>query len=120
VELEPGVHAGDDQLGVVVKRPWRCRDAYNDAAQTVGSSHSRRIAGGGGCPWTCDGGPGYWRDDQPVDTLRGRRDLLLSVIGVRETLAASPLAEMPEPGGREMVAYAGLNPSNHRSGTSID
>jgi transposase len=61
--------------------------------------------------------------DQDV-TLRVRRDLLLSVIGVGETLAASLLAEMPEPGvmrrSGEMVAYAGLNPSHHRSGTSID
>jgi transposase len=34
------------------------------------------------------------------------------------------MAEMPEPGvlrrSGEMVAYAGLNPSHHRSGTSID
>jgi transposase len=56
--------------------------------------------------------------------LRGRRDLLLSVNGVGETLAASLLAEMPEPGvlrrSGELVAYAGLNPSHHRSGTSID
>jgi len=56
--------------------------------------------------------------------LRGRRDLLLSVIGVGETLAALLLTEMPEPGvlrrSAEMVAYAGLNPSHHRSGTSID
>jgi transposase len=56
--------------------------------------------------------------------LRGRRDLLLSVIGVGETLAASLLAEMPEPGvlrrSGEIVAYAGLNPSHHRSGSSID
>jgi hypothetical protein len=48
-------------------------------------------------------------------TLRGRRDLLLSVIEVGETLAASLLAEMPEPRvlrrSAEMVAYAGLNPS---------
>jgi transposase len=61
--------------------------------------------------------------DQDV-TLRSRRDLLLSVIGVGETLAASLLAEMPEPGvlrrSGEVVAYAGLNPSHHRSGTSID
>jgi transposase len=52
------------------------------------------------------------------------RKLLLSVIGVGETLAASLLAEMPEPGvlrrSGEMVAYAGLNPSHHRSGTSIN
>ena len=56
--------------------------------------------------------------------LRARRDLLLSVTGVGETLAASLLAEMPEPGvlrrSGEMVAYAGLNPSHHRSGSSID
>jgi len=56
--------------------------------------------------------------------LRGRRDLLLSVIGVGDTLAALLLAEMPEPGvlrhSAEMIAYAGLNPSHHRSGTSID
>ena len=61
--------------------------------------------------------------DQDVE-LRGRRDLLLSVIGVGETLAALLLTEMPEPGvlrrSGEMVAYAGLNPSHHRSGTSID
>jgi transposase len=61
--------------------------------------------------------------DQDV-TLRCRRDLLLSVIGVGETLAASLLVQMPEPGvlrrSGEMVAYAGLNPSHHRSGTSID
>jgi transposase len=57
-------------------------------------------------------------------TLRGRRDLLLSINGVGGTLAASLLAEMPEPGvlrrSGELVAYAGLNPSHHRSGTSID
>jgi transposase len=56
--------------------------------------------------------------------LRRRCDLLLSVIGVGETLAASLLVEMPEPEvlrrSSEMVAYAGLNPSHHRSGTSID
>src|SRR5271154_1445450 len=56
--------------------------------------------------------------------LRGRPELLLSVMGVGETLAASLMAEMPEPGvlrrSGEMVAYAGLNPSHHRSGSSID
>src|SRR5271155_3167196 len=61
--------------------------------------------------------------DQDAE-LHGRRELLLSVIGVGETLAASLLAEMPEPGvlrrSGEMVAYAGLNPSHHRSGSSID
>ena len=61
--------------------------------------------------------------DQDVE-LRGRRDLLLSVVGVGETLAALLLTEMPEPGvlrrSGEVVAYAGLNPSHHRSGSSID
>jgi transposase len=61
--------------------------------------------------------------DQDAD-LRGRRDLLLSVPGVGESLAALLLAELPEPGvlrrSSEVVAYAGLNPSHHRSGTSID
>jgi transposase len=56
--------------------------------------------------------------------LHGRRDLLLSVNGVGETLAALLLVEMPEPEvlrrSGEMVAYAGLNPSHHRSGSSID
>jgi transposase len=56
--------------------------------------------------------------------LRGRRDLLLSVTGVGETLAGLLLAEMPEPGvlrrSGQMVAYAGLNPSHHQSGSSID
>jgi transposase len=57
-------------------------------------------------------------------TLRGRRDLRLSVNGVGETLAALLLVEMPEPEvlrrSGEMVAYAGLNPSHHRSCSSID
>jgi transposase len=60
------------------------------------------------------------QDDEP----RSRRNLLLSVVGVGETLAASLLVEMPEPRvlrrSGEMVAYAGFNPSHHRSGTSID
>ena len=61
--------------------------------------------------------------DQDVE-LRARRNLLLSVIGVGETLAALLLTEMPEAGvlrrSGELVAYAGLNPSHHRSGSSID
>jgi transposase len=61
--------------------------------------------------------------DQDPD-LHGRRELLLSVIGVGETLAALLLTELPEPGvlrrSGELVAYAGLNPSHHRSGSSID
>jgi transposase len=61
--------------------------------------------------------------DQDAE-LRRRRDLLLSISGVGETLAASLLVEMPEPGvlrrSGELVAYAGLNPSHHRSGSSIN
>jgi hypothetical protein len=38
VELEPGVHAGDDQLGVVVKRPWRCHDAYMPPSRCMTNS----------------------------------------------------------------------------------
>jgi len=61
--------------------------------------------------------------DQDAE-LRRRRSLLLSVAGVGETLASVLIAELPEPGvlrrSSEVVAYAGLNPSYHRSGTSID
>jgi transposase len=61
--------------------------------------------------------------DQDAE-LHARRDLLVSVIGVGDTLAALLMAKMPEPGvlrrSGEIVAYAGLNPSHHRSGTSID
>ena len=56
--------------------------------------------------------------------LRRKRDLLLSISGVGETLAAVVLAELPGPdvlrSGPEVVAYAGLNPRLHQSGTSID
>ena len=56
--------------------------------------------------------------------LRRKRDLLLSISGVGETLAAVVLAELPGPdvlrSGPEVVAYAGLNPRQHQSGTSID
>jgi transposase len=61
--------------------------------------------------------------DQDAE-LCSRRDLLLSVTGVGETLAGVLLAEMPEPGALrrsgQIVAYAGLNPSHYRSGSSID
>jgi transposase len=61
-------------------------------------------------------------DNDPV--LRRKRDLLLSINGVGETLAAVVLAELPGPdvlrSGPEVVAYAGLNPRLHQSGTSID
>jgi transposase len=56
--------------------------------------------------------------------LRGQRDLLLSISGVGETLAGIVLAEMPGPEvlrrGADVTAYAGLNPSHYRSGTSVD
>jgi transposase len=56
--------------------------------------------------------------------LRSKRDLLLSIGGVGETLAAVVLAELPGPdvlrSSTEVVAYAGLNPRQYRSGTSVD
>jgi transposase len=56
--------------------------------------------------------------------LRGQRDLLLSISGVGETLAGVVLAELPGPtvlrSSSEVVAYAGLNPRLHQSGTSIN
>jgi len=56
--------------------------------------------------------------------LRRKRDLLLSISGVGETLASVVLAELPGPdvvrSSAEVVAYAGLNPRRHQSGTSID
>jgi transposase len=56
--------------------------------------------------------------------LRRKRDLLLSISGVGETLAGVVLAELPGPdvlrSSAEVVAYAGLNPRLHQSGTSID
>src|SRR6185436_14173066 len=55
--------------------------------------------------------------------LRRKRDLLLSISGVGETLASAVLAELPGPdvlrSSAEVVAYAGLNPRQHQSGTSI-
>ena len=50
--------------------------------------------------------------------LRSKRDLLLSINGVGETLAGVVLAELPGPdvlqSSAEVVAYAGLNPRQHR------
>jgi transposase len=58
------------------------------------------------------------------DDLRGKRDLLLSIEGVGETLAAIVLAELPGPEviatGAQAVAYAGLNPRRFQSGSSIN
>ena len=56
--------------------------------------------------------------------LRSKRDLLLSISGVGETLAGVVLSELPGPdvlrSSGEVVAYAGLNPRQHQSGTSVD
>ncbi len=61
-------------------------------------------------------------DNDPV--LRRKRDLLMTISGVGETLAGVVLAELPGPNvlrsGAEVVAYAGLSPRLHQSGTSID
>ena len=62
---------------------------------------------------------------QTIDpVLRRKRDLLLTISGVGETLAGVVLAELPGPdvlhSSAEVVAYVGLNPRQHQSGTSID
>lgn len=58
------------------------------------------------------------------DELRGKRDLLLSIDGVGETLAALVLAELPGPDviarSAQAVAYAGLNPRQFQSGSSVN
>ena len=58
------------------------------------------------------------------DDLRSKRDLLVSINGVGPTLAAIILAELPgsdviSSSGRA-VAYAGLNPRQFQSGSSIN
>ena len=56
--------------------------------------------------------------------LCAKRDLLVSISGVGETLAGIVLAELPEPAvlgsSAAAAAYAGLNPQQYRSGTSIN
>jgi len=58
------------------------------------------------------------------DDLRKKRDLLLSIDGVGQTLAALILAELPGPdvirSSTQAVAYAGLNPRQFQSGSSIN
>jgi transposase len=58
------------------------------------------------------------------DDLRGKRDLLLTISGVGETLAAVILAELPGTevitSSAQAVAYAGLNPRRFQSGSSIN
>jgi transposase len=56
--------------------------------------------------------------------LCAKRDLLVSISGVGETLAGIVLAELPGPeilgSSGAVAAYAGLNPRQHQSGTSIN
>ena len=58
------------------------------------------------------------------DDLRGKRELLLSIDGVGDILAAVILTELPGPEAiscaAQAVAYAGLNPCRVQSGTSIN
>jgi transposase len=58
------------------------------------------------------------------DDLSGKRDLLVSIDGVGQSLAALVLAELPGldviASSAEAVAYAGLNPREYRSGSSIN
>src|SRR3954463_15022110 len=61
-------------------------------------------------------------DDDPE--LCAKRDLLVSISGVGETLAGIVLAELPDPevlgSSGAAAAYAGLNPRQHQSGTSLN
>src|SRR4051812_29082418 len=56
--------------------------------------------------------------------LCAKRDLLVSISGVGESLAGIVLAELPGPevlgSSAAVAAYAGLNPRRHQSGTSIN
>jgi transposase len=58
------------------------------------------------------------------DELRAKRDLLLTIDGVGQTLAALVLAELPGleamTRSAQAVAYAGLNPRQFQSGTSVN
>ena len=61
-------------------------------------------------------------DNDPA--LCAKRTLLVSISGVGETLAGIVLAELPGPdvldSSAAVAAYAGLNPQQHQSGTSIN
>lgn len=56
--------------------------------------------------------------------LRRRQHLLTSIPGIGKVTAAVLLGELPEIGrfhrASQLVAYAGLDPSQHRSGTSVN
>lgn len=55
--------------------------------------------------------------------LKGQRDLLISIPGIGEITAANILAEIHDfkdfVSARHLAAYAGLNPRQHTSGTSV-
>lgn len=55
--------------------------------------------------------------------LRQQRDLLVSIPGISELTAAKLLTEIPNvlafDNVRQLVAYAGLNPKQYRSGSSV-
>lgn len=55
--------------------------------------------------------------------LRARRDLLVSIPGIAEKTAAKLLAEIPHleqfSQARQVAAFAGLNPRQHSSGSSV-
>ena len=61
--------------------------------------------------------------DHGGDESRANKPLL-SISGVGDTLAGVVLAELPGPdvlrSSGEVIAYAGLNPRQHQSGTSVD
>lgn len=56
-------------------------------------------------------------------TLKNKQALLLSIPGIGEKTAARILAELPDPArfdtAAQAVAYAGLSPQQHRSGSSV-
>lgn len=60
---------------------------------------------------------------QQYPTLKVKRDLLLSIPGIGEKTAARILAELPDPArfdtSAQVVAYGGLSPQQHTSGSSV-
>lgn len=60
---------------------------------------------------------------QQHPALKNKRDLLLSIPGIGEKTAARILAELPDPSrfdtSAQVVAYGGLSPQQHISGSSV-
>jgi transposase len=60
---------------------------------------------------------------QQHPALKNKRDLLLSIPGIGEKTAARILAELPDPSrfdtSAQVVAYGGLSPQQHTSGSSV-